>query len=147
MKHKFHWHSHEHYRRHRHGHPVLIVGNRLYTLEPNRRLHVAATNTIGAAAPLALAIGFLDQNGHPMLATPTPDAPPTWTNTVPADETLAVSADGLTCAATAVAAGADEIDVSVTVGGVAFKAALAVTVAAQPQVLTSVEITVTGGGV
>ena len=108
---------------------------------------MAATNTIGAAAPLALAIGFLDQHGNPMTVAPTPDSPPTWTNTVPADETLVASADGLTCAATAVAAGADEIDVSVTVGGVAFKAALAVTVVAQPQVLTSVEITVTGGGV
>lgn len=108
---------------------------------------MAATNTVGAAAPLGLAIGFLDQHGNPMQVNPTPDSPPTWTNTVPADETLAVSADGLTCAATAVAAGADEIDTSVIVGGKTFGASIAVTVVAQPQVLTSVVINVTGGGV
>lgn len=100
---------------------------------------MAAVNTVGGA-PLALAIAFLDQHGNPMSTAPTPDSPPTWTNTTPADETLSVAADGLTCQATAVAAGTDEIDLTVVVGGKSFAASLAVTVAAEPQVLTSVEI-------
>jgi hypothetical protein len=136
------WHSwHDHfYHQHRPAHPVLVVGHIAYALEPNRRIRLMATiNTVGSA-PLNLTIAFLDQHGQPMQAAPKPDAVPTWTNTTPADETIAPSADGLSCTATAVAPGLDEIDVSVVVGGVTFKAALPVGVAPAAQVLTSVEI-------
>ena len=108
---------------------------------------MTALNTVGAKVPLGFAIAFFDQNLQPMLTTPTPDSPPTWTNTTPASETLAVAADGETATATAVAAGTDAVNTNVIVGGNTFTATIAVTVSAQPQVLTSVQIVVTGGGV
>lgn len=99
---------------------------------------MATTFTVGQSLPLSLA--FLDQNGAPMAPPPTPDIPPVWSNTTAATETLTVADDGLSAIATAVAAGTDVINVSVTSGGVVFSASLAVTVMAAPQVLTSVEI-------
>ena len=92
---------------------------------------------------LALSIAFLDQNGNPMLKTPAPDAPPAWSNTTPATETLAVAADGLTAQATSVAVGTDSISVSATVGGAVFAASVIVNVNAVPQVLTSIAIVAT----
>lgn len=100
---------------------------------------MATVNTVGGP-PLSLAIAFLDQNGQPMATTPKPDSPPAWSNTTPASETLAASADGLTCTDTAVAAGTDTVNLSVVVGGKTFSASLNVTVSPAPQVLTSVEI-------
>lgn len=141
MKH-IHWCNWEHHRRHRrHGGriPILVVGHTAYALEFNRRLKLSATNNVGGK-PLSLAIAFRDQHGNSMPTAPTPDSPPTWTNTTPADETLTVSTDGLSCQATAVAAGTDEIDLTVIVGGKTFSASLAVTVTPEVPVLTSVEI-------
>ena len=89
---------------------------------------------------LALAIAYLDANGNPMLATPTPDSPPAWSNTTPATETLVAAADGLSAVATSVAPGTDAVSLMVVVGGVSFSASLAVEVDAAPQVLTSVAI-------
>lgn len=85
-------------------------------------------------------IVYLDANGNPMLATPTPDSPPVWTNTTPATETLVVSADGNTAEATTLAVGTDSIGVTVIVGGKTFQASVAIEVDAAPQVLTSVAI-------
>ena len=87
-----------------------------------------------------LSIAYLDQNGNPMLTAPTPDAPPSWSNTTPATETLAVDPTGNTATATTVAVGTDVIDLSVTVGGQTFTATLGVNVSPVPQVLTSVAI-------
>ena len=92
---------------------------------------------------LNLSIAYLDQDGNPMLVTPTPDAPPVWTNTTPATETLAVAADGNTAVATSVAIGSDSISLALTVGGVAFSASIIVNVNAAPQVLTSIAIVAT----
>ena len=83
---------------------------------------------------------FLDQNGQPMLTTPTPDAAPVWSDTTPATETLTAAADGLGASAIAMAAGNDVISVALAVGGVQFSATLPVTVSPAPQVLTSVAI-------
>ena len=90
---------------------------------------------------IACSISYLDQNGNPMLVTPTPDSPPVWANTTPATETIVPSADGLTCQATTVAVGTDVISVTDIVAGVSFSATLAVNVTAVPQVLTSIAIT------
>jgi uncharacterized protein YjdB len=81
-----------------------------------------------------------------MAVTPTPDSPPTWTNTNPSAETVAAATDGLTASATAVAAGTDTITMTAIVGGTSFSASIDVTVT-EAQRLTSVQIVVTGGGV
>jgi hypothetical protein len=126
------------------GYVVLSVDNVGIILElpePHEcreRAHLMVTVTVGHK--IECSIGFLDAAGNPMLVTPTPDAPPTWTNTTPATETLVAAPDGLTAVATAIAAGSDEIDLALSVGGVAFKALVSVTVQAAAQVLTSVVI-------
>ena len=87
-------------------------------------------------------IVYLDQNGNPMLVAPTPDAPPVWTNTpsTPAVDTFTVAADGSSAVLAATAVGADTVNLTVTVGGKTYTATQAVTIAAAPQVLTSVSI-------
>lgn len=102
--------------------------------------HNMAATTVSVGHTISCAISYLDQNGNPMLVAQTPDSPPAWTNTTPATETIAPSADGLTCVATPVAAGTDTISLALKVGGTAYSASLAVTVQAAPQVLTSVAI-------
>jgi len=101
----------------------------------------SVTLSVGHTADFSLA--FLDQFGNPMLTTPTPDAPPTWSDTTPATGTLTVAPSGLTASELAVAAGGDTVRVSLAVGGVAFTAAIDVTVQAAAQVLTSVQILAT----
>lgn len=96
------------------------------------------TATLGHNIGCSLA--YLDANGNPMLTTPVTEAPPTWTNTTPATETLKVAADGLTCELDTVAVGTDVVTVALKVGGVAFTATSAVEVDAAPQVLTSIAI-------
>lgn len=86
-------------------------------------------------------IVYLDQNGQPMLVTPTPDSAPVWTNlAAPTIDTMSVSADGSTDTVSAVGAGVDSLSVTVTVGGVAFTAVEQISISAAPQVLTSVAI-------
>jgi hypothetical protein len=92
---------------------------------------------------LAATIGFLDQNGNPLLTKTTTDAPPVWSNTTPATETLVAAADGLSASTTTLALGTDVINLALAVGGVAFTASLSVEVDAAPQVLTSVSILAT----
>ena len=96
--------------------------------------------TLAVGHTLNMSLTFLDQNGNPMLTTPTPDAAPTWSDTTAATETLAPAASGLTCVGTPIAPGTDTVTVTLAVGGVAFTANLDVTVTAAPQVLTSVAI-------
>jgi len=86
---------------------------------------------------------FLDQSGNPMLVTPTPDAPPTWTDTTPATGTLTPAANGLTATELAIAAGTDTVSVALAVGGVSFSASVEIDVAAAPQILTSIAIATT----
>lgn len=89
---------------------------------------------------VACTIGYLDQNGNPLLTVPTVAAPPTWTNTTPTTETLVAAADGLSANTTTLAVGTDVINLALTVGTTAFAATLSVEVDAAPQVLTSVVI-------
>ena len=96
--------------------------------------------TVSIGHTIAFSIEYLDANGNPMLTPQTPDAPPTWTNTATAIDTLAVSPDGTTAVDTAVAAGADTVTVSLAVGGVSFTASDPIIVSPAPQVLTSVAI-------
>lgn len=88
-------------------------------------------------------IEFLDQNGNPMVTTPTPDAAPAWVLGPPATppvDSLTVATNGLTATDTALAPGTDTITVNLSVGGVAFTASVPVDVSAAPQVLTSIAI-------
>lgn len=96
--------------------------------------------TLSVGHTLNMSLVFLDQSGNPMLTTPVPDSAPTWTDTTPATETLAVDASGLTASAAAIAVGTDTVSVAVVVGGTSFAASLDVSVTAAPQVLTSVQI-------
>ena len=97
--------------------------------------------TVSIGHTVTCGLLYLDANGNPMIPQPTPDAAPTWAQTTPATDTMAVSADGSTDVLTAVAAGGDVVSVDVKVGGVDFTASVPITVSPAPQVLTSVEIT------
>ena len=96
--------------------------------------------TVGHTA--SFTIEYDDQDGNPMLTTPTPDSPPTWTDAPnpPGSVTFTIAPDGNSASDAAVAAGTDVVSVSLTVGGVSFSAVSNVTVAAAPQVLTSIQI-------
>ena len=98
------------------------------------------TLTVGHTA--GFAIEYDDANGNPMLTTPTPDSPPTWTDAPnPAGcVTFTVSADSNSATDLAVAEGVDAVGVTLMVGGVAFSATSNVTVSAAEQVLTSIQI-------
>jgi hypothetical protein len=101
---------------------------------------------VNAGHSVDCTIEYLDQNGNPMLTTPTPDSPPTWTNApAPAGiDTLTVSPDGssavLATAAVDATGGTDTVSLSVIVGGKTFAATLGVAISAAPQVLTAVAI-------
>lgn len=111
-------------------------------LIPNRRNHMSnVTVTVGHTVDFTLL--FLDQHGNPMLTTPAPDAPPVWADTTSATGTLTASLSGLSASELSIAAGADTVSVNLMVGGVAFSASIDLTVQAEPQVLTSVEILAT----
>lgn len=86
-------------------------------------------------------IEYLDQNGNPMLVSPIPDSPPTWTKTAPdTTDTMVVLPDGTTATITAVAEGTDTVSLTIVVGGVTFAATQSLNITAAPQVLTSVKI-------
>ena len=122
---------------HGHFHVVLVVAGVGVYLEPGEVTHIMANPVVGQSVPDS--IEFRDQHGGKMVVQPVPDSPPTWVSTT-AGETLTVAADGLSCSVLAVTPGANEVDVTVVVGGVTFKAAIVDTVVAAPQVLTSVAI-------
>jgi hypothetical protein len=121
--------------------PVLFVNGIGFVMKPGQEIQIMVTATVGHK--IECTIQYLDQNGNPMLTAPTPDAPPVWSNTTPAVETLSPAADGSTCEADTLTAGADMISLSLLVGGKAFTATLAVTVGAAPQALTSIAIAAT----
>lgn len=138
-----------HHRRHRHKHShhkhrlllVVIVEGKERTfalIEPGKEANLMTTVSVGHK--VALAVGFLDTNGNPMVMAPTPDSPPAWINSNPAAETLVAAADGLSAVTTTVAPGNDVVSLTVVVGAASFSATLAVEVDAAPQVLGSVVI-------
>ncbi len=100
------------------------------------------TLTLNVGHSAEMTITYLDQNGNPMLVTPTPDTAPIWSDnpSAPGVDTFTPATGGLSAELTANAVGTDTVSVSVTVGGQTFAASLAVTINAAPQVLTSVEI-------
>jgi hypothetical protein len=111
-------------------------------LEPDGETEMTTSISVNIGHVVNMTIVYLDQNGNPMLTPVVADAPPSWSNSPqPAGAaTLVASADGTTATDTAVAAGSDTVALALTVGGVAFSATLGVTIAAAPQVLTSVAI-------
>jgi len=98
--------------------------------------------TINVGHQDTMTIQYLDQNGNPLLTTPTPDSAPTWTNapTPSGDDTLSVAQGGNSAVLAAVAAGTDLVTLTVVVGGKTFSATDAITITPAPQVLTSVAI-------
>src|SRR5690242_19198695 len=114
-----------------------------FLIPPNVMIIPMANIDVTVGHKVTMNLVFLDQNGNPMLTTVTPDAVPTWTDTTPATGTLTAGADGLSATELAIAAGTDVVNVSVTVGGVAFAASLGITSTAVPQVLTSIQINAT----
>jgi hypothetical protein len=131
-----HWHRWQKHRRH----PVVIftVNGVSVQLKPNEELKMATKVSVGHT--IALAIAYLDQNGNPFIPTPAPDAPPAWTQSNAAAETLTVAPDALSASTSAIAAGTDTISLTLAVGGVSFSATLAVEVDAASPVLTSIQI-------
>ena len=111
----------------------------LFGYHHQERIDVMLNVTVGHSA--ALSIIYQDQNGNPMLTTPTPDSPPTWADapSAPGVDTFVANADG-TAALSANAPGTDSVTATVVVGGVSYTASLAVEVDAVPQVLTSIAI-------
>lgn len=109
------------------------------TIPPNGEIKMNPV-TVSIGHTVNCSIVFLDQSGNPMLITPTPDAPPTWTDTTPATGTLTTVPGGLTATELAVAAGGDTITVSLAVAGVNFTASVPVIVSPAPQTLTSIQI-------
>ena len=99
--------------------------------------------TVSVGHKVNMAIAFFDQHGNPMLTTPAPDSPPTWSDTNPAAGTLVTDPTGLTAVDTAIAEGSDTVNLTVVVGGQSFSASLDITVTPEPQVLSSVQITST----
>ncbi len=102
---------------------------------------MASTQNVGQTTSFSIA--YMDQNGQPMVPTPAPDAPPAWSQSTPATETLTAAADGNTASALGLAAGSDTVQVTVLVGGVSFSATIDMTVnavAPPAQVLTSIAI-------
>ena len=128
-------------RHRRRFHIVLTVQGVSVFLNPKEHTYMASTLNIGHQ--LSLAVQVLDQNGNKMLVQPTFDAPPVWTNTTPATETVVADPTGLTAVGTPIAPGTDTISVSFSIGGVPFSSGLAVTVDPAPQVATSAAIVAT----
>ncbi len=140
---RFHHHR-SHRRHHHHIRVALVIGNVAVELIPNGVIHMAYTLDVGKSENLA--IEYLDQEGKPMLVTPTPDSPPVWAQTNPAAELLTPAPDGNTAVATGnQVGGADTIQMTVMVGGISFQATVDATVNAvvPSQTLTSVGIVAT----
>lgn len=131
---------HNKYHRH-HRHHCFV--RHLVIIPPNERVIPMADVNVVVGHTVSIKIGFLDQNGNPMLTPVVPDAVPAWTDTTPATGTLTESADGLSASEVAVAAGSDVVNVALAVGGVAFAASQGIVVSAAPQVLTSIGLTAT----
>ena len=100
------------------------------------------TTSVTVGHTITMTIGYFDAAGNPPPAgqAPVPDSPPQWSNSAPSVETLAASADGLTCVATVIAAGADTITVTAVVGGKTYTAVLDVSAAAAPFALDHIAI-------
>lgn len=99
--------------------------------------------TVNVGHSVSMSIEYLDANGNPMLTTPVPDAPPTWSDTTPATGKLTVAPDALTATELALAVGSDLVNLSLMVGGISFAASQGIAVTAAPQVLTSIAIQAT----
>lgn len=128
-----------HYRDRRRRHHYV---RREYKFLHEGKNHMAAV-TVNVGHVVNCSLLFLDQNGNPLQTTPTPDAPPAWSDSTPATGTLTVAPGGLTASETAVAVGSDVISVSLAVAGVSFSATLPITVTPAPQVLTAIAIAAT----
>ncbi len=119
---------------------IIINGDLAVELIPKGTVHMAATQDVGQTTSFSIA--YFDQNGQPMAATPTPDAPPSWSQSDPAVDTLTASADGNTATALGIAAGSETIEVDLAVGGQSFKATIDMVVNAvvPTQILASIGI-------
>jgi hypothetical protein len=140
-----------HRRHHHHHHPHQILTYIVLTISSvddvgivlTRNQELIAMTDVTLGHTITFGISYLDQVGNPMIVTPVPSAPATWTNTTPSTETLVVDPTGNSAVATTLAVGTDVVNLSVMVGGTTFMATIGVNVTAVPQVLTSVAISAT----
>lgn len=137
-----------HHHRHHHNPTVwfcveIADANRYYferrRLIPNQEI-IMDNVTVNIGHTVTCSIEYDDANGNPMLTPVAPDAPPAWTQTTPATDTMAVAPDGSQDVLTAIAAGGDTVSVALAVGGKAFSASVGITVSPAPQVLTSIRV-------
>ena len=131
------------HRRHYHPRVVLFIDGYGHELNPHRR--TCFMTQVTAGHKITYTIAYLDENGRPMITTPTPDGPPSWSNapSAPGIDTLTPSADGSSAVLQTNPGDADSTDtvsMTVLVGGRSFSASDSVAISAAPQVLTSVEL-------
>jgi hypothetical protein len=135
-------HTHRRYRNHHRHIPVVIfaVNGVAIRLHPYIRIRLMITVNVGHE--VLCTIEQLDQNGNPMLTAVVADSPPSWSDTpaTPPVDTFTPAADGSSATLVATAVGTDTVNVSASFGGKTYTASLAVTIAAAPQVLTSIAI-------
>lgn len=127
--------------------PFVRKGERdMIPVPPHR--HLAGPNvdpnvTVNVGHLAGMVIRQFDTNGNPMLTPVTFDAPPVWTQTTPATDTLAPAADGNSATATAVAPGTDTITCTATFQSVAYVAQQPLTVSPAPQVFGGIALVTT----
>lgn len=97
-----------------------------------------ASFTLAVGTPVFFGFVEEDQNGQPMVTPVAGTA--AWSNTTPATGTLTPSPSGQSATYTPVAAGADTVNFTLTVGDETFSATAAITVAGAAQTLTAVQI-------
>lgn len=94
---------------------------------------------VGQTATMTLS--GLDQYGQPF--TLSPDSVPVWSNTTPADATLAAAPSGLSATDLAIAEGSDAVSVTLIEGGVSFSATQSFSINKAAPVLASIVINTT----
>ncbi len=110
----------------------------IYFLQPERKIRIMTEASVGHK--ISYAIAYFDAKGNPMIAAPSLDAPPTWSN-APSDPSVdSLASSGPSATLSLLAAGTDAVSVSLAVGGVSFSAIDAVTIDAAPQVLGSIAL-------
>ncbi len=139
----FEWPHWMHYRRHHHPRVVLFVDGYGHELNPHRRTWIMTPVTAGHKVTYAIA--YFDKIGNPMLTTPAPEGPPSWSEaqSAPGIDTFTVAPDGLSAVVQTNpgdAASTDTVSVSVVVGGLTFQASDVVTISVAPQELGSIAL-------
>ena len=106
------------------------------------------TESLIVGQTMAMVIQGVDQYGNPF-ALPAPDSAPSWSlgpQATPVVDSLVVAGDGLSAVDTALAPGADVVNVTAIYSGRSFSGSLALSVAQAPPVLSGIAIVPTISG-